>query len=67
VSSNVPLAPPLMHGLVWRARITLATVTGGIAVSSGADAGAAVRLPATGAMAAIEQQQDVGVFWVEAR
>ena len=53
-------------------RITLAavasgTVASGIAVSFVADTGAGVRLPAPGAGVAIEQQQDDGLFWAEAR
>jgi hypothetical protein len=48
-------------------RITLAVVTGGLAVSFVADTGAAVRLPAAGGEVAIEQQQDDGMLWAEAR
>jgi len=48
-------------------RITLAAVAGGIAVSFVADAGAVVRLPADGAGVCIEQQQDGGMLWAEAR
>jgi hypothetical protein len=50
-----------------RARITLAAVTSGIAVSFVADTGAEVRLPAADAGVAIEQQQDRGMLWAEAR
>jgi hypothetical protein len=49
------------------ARITLAAVAAGIAVSFVADTGAAVRLPAAGAGVAIEQQQDDDMLWAEAR
>ncbi|MBV9796013.1 MAG: hypothetical protein JO016_18965 [Actinobacteria bacterium] len=50
-----------------RTRITLAAVTAGIAVSFVADTGAAVRLPAAGEGVVIEQQQDDGTLWAEAR
>jgi hypothetical protein len=50
-----------------QARITLATVTAGIAVSFVADTGAGIRLPAVGEGVAIEQQQDGGMLWAEAR
>ncbi|HSZ46144.1 MAG TPA: hypothetical protein VK823_12450 [Streptosporangiaceae bacterium] len=50
-----------------QARITLAAVTAGIAVSFVADTGAVVGLPAAGAGVAIEQQQDGGMLWAEAR
>jgi len=50
-----------------QARITLATVAAGIAVSFVADTGAAVPLPAAGAGVTIEQQQDGGTLWAEAR
>jgi hypothetical protein len=50
-----------------RARITLATVAAGIAVSFVADTGVVVRLPAAGAGVAIEEQQDGGMLWAEAR
>jgi hypothetical protein len=50
-----------------RARITLAVVAAGIAVSFVADTRAAVRLPAAGEGVAIEQQQDGGILWAEAR
>jgi hypothetical protein len=50
-----------------QARITLARVTAGIAVSFVADTGAAVRLPTAGEGVAIEQQQDGGMLWAEAR
>ena len=50
-----------------QARITLAAVAAGIAVSFVADTGAVVRLPAAGAGVAIEHQQDGGMLWAEAR
>jgi hypothetical protein len=50
-----------------RTRITLAAVTAGIAVSFVADTGAEVLLPAAGEGVAIEQQQDGGMLWAEAR
>jgi hypothetical protein len=50
-----------------KARITLAGVTAGIAVSFVADTGAAVRLPAAGEGVAIDQQQDGSMLWAEAR
>jgi hypothetical protein len=50
-----------------QARITLAAVAAGIAVSFVADTGAVIRLPAAGAGVAIEQQQDAGMLWAEAR
>jgi hypothetical protein len=50
-----------------QARITLAAVAAGIAVSFVADTGAVVRLPAVGEGVAIEQQQDGGMLWAEAR
>jgi len=50
-----------------QARITLAVVTGGVAVSFVADTGAVVLLPAGGQGVAIEQQQDAGMLWAEAR
>ncbi|HEY7362320.1 MAG TPA: hypothetical protein VH642_15995, partial [Streptosporangiaceae bacterium] len=50
-----------------QARITLAAVVAGIAVSFVADTGAVVRLPAAGEGVAIEQQQDGGMLWAEAR
>jgi hypothetical protein len=49
------------------ARITLAAVAAGIAVSFVADTGTVVRLPAAGEGVAIEQQQDGGMLWAEAR
>jgi hypothetical protein len=49
------------------ARITLAAVPAGIAVSFVADTGAVVRLPAADQGVAIEQQQDGGMLWAEAR
>jgi hypothetical protein len=48
-------------------RITLASVTAGIAVSFVADTGAVVGLPAAGEGVALEQQQDGGILWAEAR
>ena len=50
-----------------RARITLAVVAAGIAVSFVADTGAAVRLPPAGEGVAIDQQEDGGMLWAEAR
>ena len=50
-----------------QARITLATVTVGIAVSFVADTGSVVLLPAADQGVAIEHQQDGGMFWAEAR
>jgi hypothetical protein len=50
-----------------QARVTLAAVAAGIAVSFVADTGAVVRLPAAGEGVAIEQQQDGGMLWAEAR
>jgi hypothetical protein len=50
-----------------RARITLAAVSAGIAVSFVADTGVVVRLPAAGEGVAIDQQQDGGTLWAEAR
>ena len=55
-----------------QARITLAAVAAGIAVSFVADTGPAdgstvVRLPAAGEGVAIDQQQDGGMLWAEAR
>jgi hypothetical protein len=50
-----------------QARITLAAVAAGIAVSFVADTGTAVALPVAGAGVAIEQQQDGGMLWAEAR
>ena len=50
-----------------QARITLAAVTAGIAVSFVTDTGAVVHLPAAGEGVAIQQQQDGGMFWAEAR
>jgi hypothetical protein len=49
------------------ARITLATVAAGIAVSFVADTGATLRLPAFGEGVTIQQQQDGGTLWAEAR
>jgi hypothetical protein len=50
-----------------KARITLAVVTAGVAVSFVADTGVVVRLPAAGEGVAIEQQEDAGMLWAEAR
>jgi hypothetical protein len=52
-----------------RVRITLATVTAGIAVSFVADTGIGevVWLPAADQGVAIEQQEDSGMLWAEAR
>jgi hypothetical protein len=50
-----------------RARITLATVAAGIAVSFVADTGAGVLLPAAAEGVAIDHQQDGAMLWAEAR
>jgi hypothetical protein len=50
-----------------QARITLATVAAGIAVSFVADTGAVVQLPPADAGVAIEHQQDGNMLWAEAR
>lgn len=50
-----------------RARITLTSVAAGIAVSFVADTGTVVPLPAEGEGVAVEQQQDGGSLWAEAR
>ncbi len=50
-----------------RARITLAAVAAGIAVSYVADTGAVIRLPVAAEGVAIEHQQDGSMFWAEAR
>jgi hypothetical protein len=50
-----------------QARITLVAVATGIAVSFVADTGALVGLPAGGEGVAVEQQQDGGLLWAEAR
>jgi hypothetical protein len=50
-----------------QARITLAAVATGVAVSFVADTGAVVLLPAAGDGVAIDQQQDGGLLWAEAR
>jgi len=57
----------IMTAALSQARITLATVTVGIAVSFVADTGAVVRLPAEGEGVAFEQQQDGSMLWAEAR
>jgi hypothetical protein len=57
----------ILTGARSQARITLAAVAAGIAVSFVADTGAVVRLPAAGEGVAIEQQQDGGMLWAEAR
>ena len=49
------------------ARITLAAVAAGIAVSFVADTSAGVPLPAASEGVTIQQQQDDGMFWAEAR
>jgi hypothetical protein len=49
------------------ARITLAAVAAGIAVSFVADTGAGIQLPAAAEGVTIQQQQDGGMFWAEAR
>jgi hypothetical protein len=50
-----------------QARITLAVVAAGIAVSFVADTGSLIQLPAASEGVAIEQQQDDGILWAEAR
>jgi hypothetical protein len=50
-----------------QARITLAAVTAGIAVSFVTDSAAVVLLPAAGEGVAIQQEQDGGMLWAEAR
>jgi hypothetical protein len=50
-----------------QARITLAAVAAGIAVSFVADTDAVVPLPAADEGVTIQQQQDGSVFWAEAR
>ena len=50
-----------------QARVALAAGAAGIAVSFVADTGAVVRLPAVGEGVVIEQQQDGGMLWAEAR
>jgi hypothetical protein len=50
-----------------KVRITLAAVAAGIAVSFVADTGTVVRLPPSGDGVALEQQQDGGTLWAEAR
>jgi len=50
-----------------QARITLAAVASGIAVSFVADTGVDVRLPPSGEGVAVEQQQDGSMLWAEAR
>jgi hypothetical protein len=50
-----------------KTRITLASVAAGIAVSFVADTGTLVLLPAAGEGVTIEQQQDGGMLWAEAR
>jgi hypothetical protein len=50
-----------------QARITLATVAAGIAVSFVADTGSVVLLPAPEQGVAFEHQQDGGMLWAEAR
>jgi hypothetical protein len=50
-----------------QARITLAAVAAGIAVSFVADTGTVVGLPVAGEGVAIEQQEDDGMLWAEAR
>jgi hypothetical protein len=57
----------ILTGARTQARITLAAVAAGIAVSFVADTGAVVRLPPAGSGVAIEQQQDGGLLWAEAR
>jgi hypothetical protein len=50
-----------------RARITVAAVAAGIAVSFVADTGGIVGLPAAGEGVVIEHQQDGGMLWAEVR
>jgi hypothetical protein len=50
-----------------QARITLAAVASGIAVSFVADTGVDVPLPPSGEGVAVEQQQDGAMLWAEAR
>jgi hypothetical protein len=50
-----------------QARITLAAVAAGIAVSFVADTGTVIRLPVADAGVAIEHQQDGRMLWAEAR
>jgi hypothetical protein len=50
-----------------QARITLAVVAAGIAVSFVADTGVVIRLPAAGDGVVLEHQQDGGMLWAEAR
>jgi hypothetical protein len=50
-----------------QARITLAAVAAGIAVSFVADTGSVVLLPTASEGVAIEHQQDEGTLWAEAR
>jgi hypothetical protein len=50
-----------------QARITLAAVTAGIAVSFVTDSAAVVLLPEAGEGVAIQQEQDGGMLWAEAR
>ncbi len=50
-----------------KVRITLAAVAAGIAVSFVADTGTVIRLPPAGDGVALEQQQDGGTLWAEAR
>ena len=50
-----------------QARITLVAMAAGIAVSFVADTGVVVPLPAAGEGVAIDQQQDGGMLWAEAR
>jgi hypothetical protein len=58
----------ILTAALSQARITLATVTAGIAVSFVADTGAVVvPLPAAGEGVAFEQQQDGSMLWAEAR
>ena len=50
-----------------QARITLAAVSAGIAVSFVADTGVDIQLPPSGEGVAVEQQQDGAMLWAEAR
>jgi hypothetical protein len=60
-------AIPILTAARSQVRITLAAVPAGIAVSFVADTGTAVGLPAAGEGVTIEQQQDDGMLWAEAR
>jgi hypothetical protein len=57
----------ILTGARSQARITLAAVAAGVAVSFVADTGALIRLPAAGEGIAIDQQEDSGMLWAEVR